>query len=255
MAGKLPSIYGFPLYYDILFGWDRDKEAGFYDAAFRHYGAPRGGQILEVACGTGQVGIRLARMGWKVTGLDLSGAMLEFLGKAARAVAVTVDTFRADMTDFSVSKPFAAAFSPLGSISILQQESAILSHFHAVAEALLPGGIYVVDNGFYENPKAAADPADWTWSMTRDNITVESTRDCITVRDGGRVIRLSWEPELRRYSSGQFAGLIEKSGRFSIEAWHPDLRESPDGLSTFDVARTATPGNGTRGMLVLQRTR
>ncbi len=56
----MPSIYDFPLYYDVLFGWDRDTEASFYDSTLRRYGVPAGGRVLEVACGTGQVALRLA---------------------------------------------------------------------------------------------------------------------------------------------------------------------------------------------------
>jgi len=57
------TIYDYPLYYDILFGWDRNAEANFYDTAFQHHGAPRGGNIIEIGCGTGQAAVRLAKHG------------------------------------------------------------------------------------------------------------------------------------------------------------------------------------------------
>lgn len=253
MTGKLSSIYDFPLYYDILFGWDRDRESAFYDEAFRLYGVPAGARVLEVACGTGQVGIRLAKMGWKVTGLDLSEGMLGFLREAARESGVAVETLRGDMADFRAKEPFSAAFSPLGSIAILQTERQLLSHFNAIADALAPRGIYIVDNGFYARAEEASDPANWTWSMTRGPVTVSSTRERITVRDGEREVLLSWEPELRPYAWDDFAACIGKSGRFSVETWHPDLRRSADELSVFSTGRTPLPGNGVRAMLVLRR--
>ncbi len=80
---KPKTIYDYPVYYDILFGWDRSKEAGLYHAAFERSGVRAGARILEVACGTGQVARRLARRGWRVTGLDLKPGMLAFLHESA----------------------------------------------------------------------------------------------------------------------------------------------------------------------------
>lgn len=35
----MASIYDHPLYYDVLFGWDRSHEASFYHGALLHHGA------------------------------------------------------------------------------------------------------------------------------------------------------------------------------------------------------------------------
>ena len=58
----IDTIYDHPLYYDILFGWDRDAEAGFYTSLFATYGVVPGDRVLELACGTGQIARRLARL-------------------------------------------------------------------------------------------------------------------------------------------------------------------------------------------------
>ena len=50
-----------------------------------------GAAILEVACGTGQVGRRLARAGWRVTGLDHSRGMLDFLHRAAAETGTAIE--------------------------------------------------------------------------------------------------------------------------------------------------------------------
>ena len=44
------TIYDHPLYYDVLFGFDRSREAEFYDRTFARCGIARGEPILEVAC-------------------------------------------------------------------------------------------------------------------------------------------------------------------------------------------------------------
>ena len=100
------TIYDHPLYYDILFGWDRSVEANFHAHTFERLGVR--GPVLEVACGTGQVALRLARRGLAVTGLDWSPAMLAFLERRAAEEGLQVARICSDMTSFSVAAPFAA---------------------------------------------------------------------------------------------------------------------------------------------------
>ena len=121
------SLYDYPLYYDILFGWDRDGEAERYARLFGAHGLPRGGRVLELACGTGQVGRRLGAAGWRVTGLDWSAEMLVFLGESAGSAGVEVAALQADMTDFAAG-PFDAAFCPLNSRGALASEQARVAH-------------------------------------------------------------------------------------------------------------------------------
>lgn len=59
----MSSLYEFPQYYDILFGWDRDSEAQLYADALVEHGVQHGAPILEVAAGTAQIGVRLAHKG------------------------------------------------------------------------------------------------------------------------------------------------------------------------------------------------
>lgn len=71
-------------YYDLLY---RDKDyAGeaAYTAALLRARAPEARYLLELGCGSGAHAIELARMGYQVTGIDISQAMLE---EAAKRVA------------------------------------------------------------------------------------------------------------------------------------------------------------------------
>ena len=109
------SIYDHPHYYDILFGWDRSAEALFLDALFQIHGLHIGDHLLEVACGTGQVGLKLARFGWTVTGLDLRESMLRFFSAKAEAENLDIKMHCGDMTDFRLDKLADGAFCPVGS--------------------------------------------------------------------------------------------------------------------------------------------
>src|SRR5512146_3367879 len=62
----------------------------------------RGERLLDVACGTGRIGIRLAQEGTAVTGLDLSEKMLE----VAKHKGAGIDDMRwvcSDMCSFDLA--------------------------------------------------------------------------------------------------------------------------------------------------------
>ena len=54
-----------------------------------------GSSVLDAGCGTGRVGIELARRGVRVTGVDADGEMLA----VARAKAPDIDWYEADLSD------------------------------------------------------------------------------------------------------------------------------------------------------------
>ena len=248
----MSSLYDHPLYYDILFGWDRSAEAAFYDAAFRHYGVPAGGRVLEVACGTAQVGVRLARYGWQVTGLDRSADMLAFAATRAKDAGTTLAVVRGDMTAFGAAESWHALFNPLGSFRLLLEEDTARAHLRCAARALVPGGVYLLDLTFGTSGEAEDDLEEWT--MERDGAVVDATPECVRVRDGGREFTLDWHEELRPYATTAFEALVASAGGLSVETCHPEAgRQSDEGISLFDVASTgALPADG-RAIVVLRR--
>jgi 2-polyprenyl-3-methyl-5-hydroxy-6-metoxy-1,4-benzoquinol methylase len=56
--------------------------------------------ILDVGCGTGRHAIELAKRGYRVTGLDLSGAMLLKARKTALQSGLNIDFICKDARDF-----------------------------------------------------------------------------------------------------------------------------------------------------------
>ena len=123
------------------------------------------GPIVELACGTGRVLLPLAQAGYQVTGLDLSGHMLERCrGKlllAAPEVRDRVRLLEADMTSFELGRAVGAIFCPLNGFHLLrtvEQQLACLERCHA---HLHPSGMLVLDL-FNPDPapgKASAEPA------------------------------------------------------------------------------------------------
>ena len=248
----MTSIYDHPLYYDILFGWDRSAEARFYHEAFLRHGVPPEGRVLEVCCGTGQIALRLARRGWRMTGLARSPAMLAFLAAQAAQGGVALTPLCADMTSFVLPERQHAACNPLSSFRLLLDEDDARSHLRCVAAALESGGVYILDTAFGTSGEAEDDLEEWV--MERDDIEVHARPDRVEVRDGGRGLQLTldWHEQMHPYTPASFQSLIASAGRLSVETCYPEAGQTEDGISLFDLQPArGLPAQG-RAMVVLR---
>lgn len=248
------TIYDHPLYYDILFSWDRAPEARFYDAVFRHCGIDPSERICEVACGTGRIARLLAARGWAVTAFDLREPMLAFLRDAARREGLRVDATCADMRRFRSDRPLGGALSPLSSFRLLQRDGDAVAHLSAMSACIRPGGVYVLDVAFTDDDEPAV-TTDEDWSMQRGAVTVTATNDAVLVDDGGASRTLDWgdEVHLRDLPAADFERWTRRAG-FRIESLHPEVGRNEDGVSLWDVShRLDGPSTG-RAMVVLRRT-
>jgi SAM-dependent methyltransferase len=250
----MDTIYDHPLYYDVLFGFDRSREAEFYDATFTRCGVARGERVLEVACGPARVARLLARRGWRMTGLDRSAAMLAFARAEAAAESTPLDTLCADMTAFSTARPFAAAYNPLSSFRLLHGDAEADAQLRCLAAALRPGGVYVLDLAFQAQAGEPVTTTDEGWELTRGAVTVRGENDAVYVTDAGVRRKLAWgsEAHLRGYTASAFAERVRSCPDLAIESWHPEAGRAT-GVSEFRLDGEAEPPPAGRAMVVLRR--
>ena len=107
-------------------------------------GASESSHLLDVPCGNGRHSIELARMGHRVTGVDLSE---EFLAEAKRSSADLSATWvLSDMRQLPWHEEFNGAFCFGNSFGYLDPEGA-RDFLGAVAGTLKPGSRFVLDTG------------------------------------------------------------------------------------------------------------
>jgi SAM-dependent methyltransferase len=241
--------YDYPQYYDIAFRSETRLEADFIEAACRKYGktgqapsicasspkagqapgihdpepVPFSGRLLEPACGTGRLVAELAARGYRVTGLDLSEPSLNYLRRRLARRRLSADVFRADMADFRLDDPVDAAYCTFDGFRHLLSEDAARRHLQCVADALRPGGIYVL--GFHLLPPDADEECTERWTeqhgQTRVTVTlrvlatdrrrrIETLRVCLLVRSGQRTLRLRHDFPFRMYTAAQFRRLLKQ---------------------------------------------
>ncbi|MDE6372513.1 MAG: class I SAM-dependent methyltransferase, partial [Clostridia bacterium] len=84
-------------YYDTLMG-DFD-----YDGYFEFIKDKIVGEGVDLACGSGEMTVRLARDGKKMMGVDLSGEMLNLATLKAKKLALDVKWLNLDMLDLELN--------------------------------------------------------------------------------------------------------------------------------------------------------
>jgi SAM-dependent methyltransferase len=104
-----------------------------------------GGKALELAIGTGRIGLPLSQRGVPVHGIELSKAMAAKLrGKpGGDAIPVTIG----DMATARVDGTFTLAYLVFNTINNLTTQEAQLACFRNVAEHLVTGGCFVIETG------------------------------------------------------------------------------------------------------------
>jgi len=103
------------------------------------------GEILELACGTGRLGVLLAQAGYHVTGLDLSENMLALAQQHAEAAEVTLPLIAGNMLDLSAIGQFAAVTCFADSFCYLPDLAQVQQAFTQVAEHLTATGTFLFD--------------------------------------------------------------------------------------------------------------
>ncbi len=111
------EMFELPSWQGVQLGWesleDAEQQVDRIERALR---LEPGGRILDVPCGTGRVGRRLAAKGYDVVGVDITERFLE----EARRAGLTVE--RADMRELPFDAEFDAAVCMWGSFGYFDDE-------------------------------------------------------------------------------------------------------------------------------------
>jgi ubiquinone/menaquinone biosynthesis C-methylase UbiE len=111
--------------------------------------------LLDLACGEGTFAVAAAKMGFTVTGLDISPQMLELARTRAEEGKVDVEFIGGDMRSLDFSSRFDLVTCWYDSLNYILRIEGLLNTFAGVCRALRPGGLFVFDmntiHGLVEN--------------------------------------------------------------------------------------------------------
>jgi len=128
--------------YDRFWGGLIDETvAELFEQLADEIGARGGCRVLDLCCGAGHLSALLADAGHAVTGVDISGGLLE----RARRRAPTATFVQGDIRDLDVGGAFDVAVCALDSLNHLADGAQLRRAFEGIAAALRPGGGLLFD--------------------------------------------------------------------------------------------------------------
>lgn len=116
----------------------------FAESEWARYGI-KPEKVMDLACGTGNISILLARRGYDVTGVDLSEEMLAIAEQKARSAGARVRLYRQDMSRFQAPERMDCVVCFCDSLNYLTDPRDVEQTFASVYRALRPGGIFLFD--------------------------------------------------------------------------------------------------------------
>jgi len=214
--------------YDALMD-DVDYEAWATDCLARIAAAGVApGSVCDCACGTGGIALQLARRGIKVTGVDISEAMLARAADKARAAGVEIRFVRQDMCALSLHRPVDAIVCACDGVNYLLDPMRVAGFFAAARSALRSGGVLTFDVSSREKLKRMArekfyfEDRDgitylWTNRMASQVLTMELS--FFVKGADGRYDRFDEVQRQRAHSVEELRGWLEDAGfsRIQIE--------------------------------------
>ena len=226
--GKFAKYYDFE-YEELV---DYDREVRFLEAVFRKFLPTKPAAILDLGCGTGSHAIRLARRGYRVTGLDLSRGQIANARRKAKDAEVTVRFVLADMSRFELDSTFDVALSLFGGFGYLLKTRDVVRCFRTVLRHLAPGGLFAFE--FLHSPGARPPPYQ-SW-LHRAGSDVEMVRISearfnrrtrllpiefrFFVLKGKRVLeRFTERHTLRTYTEPEMQRLLRRGGFELVKAY------------------------------------
>lgn len=129
-------------------------------------------RILDVPCGTGRLALPLAERGYRMTGVDVTRAVLQEARSASREAGLDLDLVGTDMRDLSWTETFDAAFCFWGSFGYFDDDGN-RRFLEAVHRSLKTGSRFALDT-----PNLAEHllprPQHRSWSKDGETLVLEN---------------------------------------------------------------------------------
>lgn len=203
-----------------------DRAEGEADFIVEALDLPAGAAILDLCCGEGRHTVALARRGYRMTGLDLSGVQLRRARATAREAGAEIRWHRADMRDIPWRREFDAVTNMFTAFGYFESDEEDANVLRAVSRSLKPRGRFLLDTinrewlmrhyevrGWHQADDGTLFLEDRQFDILagRNRVRVLSARP-----DGGRDER---RIDLRLYALTELAGMLSRAGLDVRETW------------------------------------
>ncbi len=200
-----PNFKLYSAYYDLLYQ-DKDykSEAAYVNHHLRQL-LPEAKELLELGSGTGNHARYLCKYGYKITGVERSGEMIEL----ARQKAIKgFNPVLSDITNFELGYQFDAAVSLFHSMCYLTTNDQLLASFKNVSNHLKAGGIFAFD--FWYGPAVLHHLPVARTKYQRNEVIEVSRHGQTTMFVDQNIAEVNYEIVIKDKSNGRYETILEK---------------------------------------------
>ena len=228
----------FAAYYDRLMAdVDYDAWAGYLAGLLREGGVLPEQTVLDCACGTGEITIRLHKAGYRMTGADISERMLELAQQKARKAGAKIAFVRQAMQELCVHKPVSAITCACDGVNYLLTLNDVSQFFSGANRALKEGGLLLFDiSSAYKLEKILGgqtfgeDEQDctylWQNCFDEQSSLLEMRLAFFTPDGKGAYNRFDERHVQRAHTQQELTALLEQTG-FSVEGVYDAFTRNP----------------------------
>ena len=214
---------------------DYDAIVDFYMCLLKRENvAPR--SAVDLACGTGSVAIRLAKLGMQVTAVDLSEEMLCIASQKAQGMENAPTFVCQPLQKLYLPRAVDLAVCALDSMDYITDPEDCRQAIHRVYKALNPGGCFIFDVNTPEKLRAMdgqvfLDENENTFCVWRgefDEKTNILSYGMDIFQRQGNLWHRSFEEHLEyAYTANQLTGWLKEAGFTKIEVFSDRRLEPP----------------------------
>ena len=208
------------------------------------------GLVCELACGTGNMTIPLARRGYEMIGVDLSADMLSAAREKAAAENLDILFLNQNMTKLDLYGTVDAVLCMIDGINYVLTPAALLAMFQKIKTCFLnPGGIVIFDvSTEYKLSHTIGgnifiydtDDIFYTWENRyfRKKRIADMTLHFFVQEKNGLYRRFSERHLQHAYQQAELTAILKKAG-FSHIAVYDELHFSPPKAQSQRIVFTA----------------
>lgn len=150
---------GLASYYDRwMTETDFEAWATYLCSLFENAGKPENLTIYDVACGTGNISIPLAKRGYRLIASDISEPMLEIAQQKARLAHVQIPFVKQDLRNLSLHRKADIINCSCDGVNYLLNTNSVNHFFASARDCLREGGLLCFDiSSYYKLSKILAD--------------------------------------------------------------------------------------------------
>lgn len=121
------------------------KWADYIETLFRSFCTRKPELVLDLACGTGNLTLEMAKRGYDMIGIDMSSDMLSCAMDKSAEYGVSPLWVCQDMREFELYGTVDAILCTMDSLNYIEDESDMKLIFRLACNYLNPGGLFIFD--------------------------------------------------------------------------------------------------------------